>query len=160
MLKTHPHAESRSSFKYPPGGLLQLRGVVQEEELRNPTMLDKNGESCLIVLKNGTTTGLTMGRASGIGSFVRYQNSDSDVAPTTAMELAIHPSSREDGPFSGGGDSRSAIVDGRGRIVGILTGGTGTMPTTDITYATPYYWLDQRIKDAYPGFHLYPIVTA
>jgi hypothetical protein len=66
----HPHVESRNSFKYPRGGLLQLQDVAKEDELRYPTMLDANGEECLIVVKNGNTTGVTIGRATGIESFV------------------------------------------------------------------------------------------
>src|SRR6266511_3734887 len=47
----------RAKFKYPRGGLM-------EGELRRPTMLDANGEECLIVVKNGISTGVTLGRAT------------------------------------------------------------------------------------------------
>jgi len=57
----YPHAEARTSFKYPDDGLLQLRDVVQEGELRHPCMLDQDGEECLLVIKNGSATGLTIG---------------------------------------------------------------------------------------------------
>lgn len=56
VLKMHSHAESRTSFQSPWDGLLQLRDVVKEDELRHPTTLDANGEECLIVIKNGSTT--------------------------------------------------------------------------------------------------------
>lgn len=155
-----PRAESRPSFEYPRNGLLQLRGVLQEDELRHPTMLDKDGESCLLVLKNGNTSGLTMGRASGITSFVRWDDPDCGLTPATSEELAIHPYSKYDGPFSEPGDSGSVVADSQGRIAGILTGGsTSITDSADISYATPYHWLEQRIKDTCPGFHLYPIVA-
>jgi len=67
----HPHPEGRSDFKYPPGGLLQVRGVVKDDEIRKPQHLDANGEKCLIVVKHGKTTGSTLGRLNGIESFVR-----------------------------------------------------------------------------------------
>ena len=48
-VKLHPHPKACTFFKYPPGGLLQLQGVVNEAELHSPTMLDKNGEACLFI---------------------------------------------------------------------------------------------------------------
>jgi len=33
-----------------------------------------------------------------------------------------------------------------GRIVGILTGGAGPTDETDITYLTPYWWIERQIK--------------
>jgi hypothetical protein len=71
MKKMYPHAETRANYKYPRGGLMQLRYFVKDGELRRPTMLDANGEQCLIVVKNGATTGVTLGRATDIESFVR-----------------------------------------------------------------------------------------
>jgi hypothetical protein len=114
-----------TSFKYPLSGFLQLRDIVREDELRHPTMLDGNGEECLVVVKNGNATGATIGRATGIESFVREYNAHG--IHSTSMELAIYPYSHsfEDGAFSAPGDSGSVIADPNGRIVGILTGGAG-----------------------------------
>ncbi|KAM6489864.1 hypothetical protein JOM56_013416, partial [Amanita muscaria] len=51
------------------------------------------------------------------------------------------------GAFYTLGDSGSIIADPMGRIVGLLTGGSGQTDSTDVTYATPFYWLlDERIK--------------
>lgn len=149
-------AKSCASLKYPKNGLMQLRDVVKEDKLSHPSMLDANGEECLIVIKNGNTSGVTIGRASGIESFVReygvYGN-------WTSMEIAIYPYSSKDGAFSVPGDSGSIIADPNGCIVGILTGGTGGQTDTyDVTYATPYYWVHERIKEAFPNSYLYPIV--
>jgi hypothetical protein len=157
MLKMHPHAESRTSFKYPHGGLLQLRDIAKEDELRHPTMLDANGEECLIVVKNGNTTGVTIGRATGIESYVREY--DDYGIRSTSMEVAIYPYSHKDGAFSAPGDSGSVIADANGDIVGILTGGAGKTDSTDVTYASPYYWVNERIKEAFPSAHLYPITA-
>ncbi|KAF8314117.1 uncharacterized protein EI90DRAFT_3136274 [Cantharellus anzutake] len=44
ILKMHPNAATCASLKYPRGRLLQLRGVVKDNELRHPTMLDADGE--------------------------------------------------------------------------------------------------------------------
>jgi hypothetical protein len=155
MMKMHPHAETRTNFKYPPGGLIQLRDFVKYDELCHPTMLDANGEECLMVIKNGTTTGLTVGRATGIKSFVRqYKDYEID---STSMEVAVHSYSNKDGPFSAPGDSGSAVGDANSRIVGMLTGGAGLTNRTDITYLSAYHSLNECIKKAFPNSHLFLI---
>ena len=151
----HPHPEGRSSFKYPVGGLLQVKGIVKEEEIRQPTLLDANGEECLIVIKHGKSTGVTIGRGTGIESFVREYH-DYGIK-STSMEIAIYPYNHKDGAFSAPGDSGSIVVDGLGRIVGLLTGGSGTTDSTDVTYVTPYFWVEEQIKKAFPDCYLYPI---
>ena len=40
-------------------------------------------------------------------------------------------------PFSVEGDSGALVVDAEGRMGGMLTGGSGSLETTDVTYATP-----------------------
>ena len=135
---------------------MKVKGVVKEDEIRKPKQLDANGEECLIVIKNGKTTGATIGRGTGIESFVREY--DHYGIKRTSMEIAIYPYSHKDGAFSAGGDSGSIVVDGQGYIVGMLTGGTGATESTDVTYLTPYFWLDERVKQAFPNSHLYPIV--
>jgi hypothetical protein len=152
-----PHAESRASFGYPLGGLLQLRDVAKEDELRHPTALDANGEECLIVIKNGNTTGATIGRATDIESFVREY--DDHGICSTSMGVAIYSYGYKDGAFSAPGDSGSVIADADGRIVGILTGGAGKADHIDVTYASPYYWVDECIRKAFPDSCLYPIVA-
>jgi hypothetical protein len=151
----HPHPEGRSSFEYPVDGLLQVEGIVKEEEIRQPTLLDANGEECLIVIKNGRSTGVTIGRGTGMESFVREYHDHG--IKSTSMEIAIHSYSHKDGAFSAPGDSGSIVVDGLGRIVGLLTGGTGTADSTDVSYVTPYFWVEERIKKAFPHSYLYPI---
>jgi hypothetical protein len=152
----YPHFAARSSFKYPRGRLLQIRDIMKEDQLRHPTTLDVNGEECIIVVKNGNTTGVTIGRASGIESFIREY--DSHDISSTSMEIAIYSYSHKDSAFSAAGDSGAIITDGKGSIVGLLTGGAGQTDSTDVTYASPYYWVNERIKETFPNAHLYPIV--
>jgi hypothetical protein len=135
---------------------LKVKGVVKEDEIRKPKQLDANGEECLIVIKNGKTTGATIGRGTGIESFVREY--DDYGIRSTSMEIAIYPYSHRDGAFSAPGDSGSIVVDGQGFVVGMLTGGAGATESTDVTYLTPYFWLEERIKQAFPDSYLYPIV--
>jgi hypothetical protein len=117
---------------------------------RSPKQLDADGERCLLVIENGRSTHDTFGRGSGIESFVLVDCANSvrtineyDLQETS-KEFAVYPYS----PFSAPGDSGSIVTDGQGRIVG----------TTDVTYVTPYFWLQQRIK-VFPGSHLYPMET-
>ncbi|KAK0497114.1 hypothetical protein EDD18DRAFT_1056447, partial [Armillaria luteobubalina] len=56
-----PHPKGHSSFKYLVGGLLQVTDAIEEHEIRQPTLLDANGEECSIVITNGRITGVTIG---------------------------------------------------------------------------------------------------
>ena len=145
-------------FKYPPGGLLQLQGIINEAELHSPTMLNKNGETCLFVLQNGNATGATIGHTTGIKSFVQEYDHHPNgyTIHTTSMELAVHPYGKVDGPFSAPGDSGSVITDPSGHIVSIITGSTGVRDSVDVTYAMPYCWIQDCIKKAFPHSHFYP----
>jgi hypothetical protein len=134
---------------------MQLRDFVKDGELHRPTMLDANGEHCLIVVKNGAATGVTLGRATGIESFVR-EYKDYGIS-LTSMEIAVYPYSHKDGAFSARGDSGSVVGDANSRIVGMLTGGTGLTDSTDVTYVSPYYFLNEQIKKAFPNSYLYLI---
>jgi hypothetical protein len=57
------------------------------------------------------------------------------------------------------GGSGSVVVDGEGCLVELLTGGSETTVSTDVTYNTPYFWLEERVKKVFPCCFLYPIVV-
>ena len=157
-MKMFPRTDATMTFKYPCDRILELQDIMQEDQMHNPDMLDHNGEPCLLVIKNGNTTGLTIGRATGIFSFVReyFLNGTHQ----TSMEWAILPYDNKSGVFAAPGDSGSIIADAHGRIGGLLTGGAGNMESSDITYATPFFWLLQCIKNnGFPDAHLYPVVA-
>jgi len=145
-----------TSFEYPfDDRLLSLQGVIGEDELRHPQLFDAEGEHCLMVIKSGCTTGVTIGRATGVQSFVReYFPNDTQ---GTSMQWAILPYDQKAGAFSAPGDSGAIIVDGKGRIGGLLIGDTGKAESKsiDVTYATPFYWLLKRIHTHFPDAHLY-----
>ena len=82
------HVEVGTS-KYLRGDLLQLRGVVKEDKVCHPIMLDTNGKDCTIVIKNDITTGIT------IGSGNAYLQQLLDI-----IEIAIYPYSHQGGSFS------------------------------------------------------------
>ena len=58
--------------------------------------------------KNGTTTGITVGRTTGIESFVRQYAGKDFTIHSTSMEIAVHSYSPKDKAFSVPGDSGSS----------------------------------------------------
>jgi hypothetical protein len=154
----YPRIDAASTFKYPDDRLLRLRGLISEDIMRNPDMFDHDGEPCLFVIKDGKTTGVTIGRATGIFSYIREYFGNN--THRTSMEWAILPYDNKSGVFSAPGDSGSMIADPVGRICGLLTGGAGKTESLDITYATPFFWLLPRIKaNGFPHAHLYPVMA-
>lgn len=122
-------------------------------------MWDSEGELCSLVVKNGNATGTTIGRANGIFSIVREYSNDPSIHQT-AMEWGIINYDSKSGAFSKPGDSGSIIADIRGRIGGMLTGGSGKTESSDITYATPCWWLLERIRaNGFPDAHLNVVAT-
>lgn len=149
----YPDPTAPSTFKYPLHRLLPIQGVIPEDELAHPRMRDKDGEPCILLIKNGCATNTTIGRGTGIRSFVR--NYFPDGTPQTSKELAILGYDKFQ-VFSDRGDSGSVIVDGQGRVAALLTGGAGQTKSTDITYAAPFEWLWERIKAKFPDVHFHP----
>ncbi|EJD04750.1 uncharacterized protein FOMMEDRAFT_119956 [Fomitiporia mediterranea MF3/22] len=152
----YPNAADRKDYRYPQDGLLQAYGVVQDAEIRNPQNLEANGDKCLFVVKNGMATGTTVGRANGLESFTRYYPEYG--IKHTSVEMAVMPYDKKHGKFSDAGDSGSIVLARDGRIVGILTGSRGPADETDVTYLTPYWWIEEQIKSKYPGCYLYEVV--
>ena len=144
-----PQPEDQEGYEYPDDGLLQAYGVVGNDEIRQPQTLDIHGEKALLVVKNGLATGTTLGRVNGLESFTRTYTEYG--VEHTSIEIAILAYDRKHGPFSTKGDSGAIILDRAGRIVALLTGGAGTADEVDITYGTPYWWLEEQIKTAIPG---------
>jgi hypothetical protein len=108
----------------------------------------------LLVVKSVNATGTTIGRANGIFSIVREYFIDMSINQTS-MEWGILNYKSKSEVFSEPGDSGSAIADIRGRIGGMLTGGAGKKKSPDITYATPFWWLLERIRaNGFPNVHL------
>ena len=148
-----PYPEDRANYEYPDDGLLQVNGIVKDEEIRQHQHLDAHGERAFLVVKNGLATGTTIGRVNGLDSFTRvYSDYGTE---RTSIETAVLPYDNQHGPFSAPGDSGAIILDRIGRIVALLTSGGGTAHETDVTYAMPYWWLEEQIKEAFPDCHLY-----
>ena len=76
----------------------------------------------------------------------------------TSTETAVYPYSNKDGAFSDRGDSGSIVADSKDRVVGLLVAGAGATEGTDVTYLTPYWWIEEQIKIEYPNILLYGAV--
>jgi hypothetical protein len=150
----YPRADAQSGFKYPDERLLELRGILAEDRMRQPDTKDHNGENCLYVIKRGLTTLTTIGRATGSFSYARQYFANQ--THQDSIEWAILPYD-DSGAFSKGGDSGSMIASGSGEFGGLLTGGSGKTEPSDITYATPMFWLWPIIQTKFPNANLLPV---
>ncbi|VDB85517.1 unnamed protein product [Peniophora sp. CBMAI 1063] len=149
---------------YPRDCLLQASGVVQATEIHEPLHRDANGEKCLLVVKNGLATGTTIGRVMGMESFTRTY--EDHAIKDTSIEIGVLPYGmapkdryfRGPVPFSAPGDSGAIVLTREGRILGMITGGAGSLAGTDITYLTPYWYIEEEIKKVFPDSRLYEVV--
>lgn len=134
-----------TTFKYPEDRKLRIFGCATREELAAPAEFDNDGEPCLMVGKDGNTTGLTVGRYSGLESLT-------NALGVVSRELAVYNAGIEGvEAFAAKGDSGSLvwhIKDGKARIVGQVHSGNnrGSWTTNHITYCTPGWYLLAEIK--------------
>jgi hypothetical protein len=148
----YPWAADHADFAYPQDGLLSIFDVVSESKKRQPTQRNGRGSPGMPIIKTGLTTGTTVGWLSELESLVRHY--DFYDIKFTSFKTTIVPYGGR-GAFSKGGDSGSIILDRKGRIVTLLTGGGGLTGKTDATFATAWYGLEPHIKNTLEGIHLY-----
>ena len=153
MKMMYPNPKNGHSFTHPDDRLLWLFGSIPMKDMRHPPDIDQDDEACLMVVKDGNTTGLTIGRANGVRSLQRNYK---DGPTGYSLEWTIVSYDTMSGPFSRPGDSGAVVADGRGRIGGIITGGSGVTDENDVTYATSIHFLMKRIKTKFPRAHLHP----
>ncbi|KAJ7900280.1 hypothetical protein B0H14DRAFT_3080626 [Mycena olivaceomarginata] len=127
----YPNSNSKTVFKFPSDRLLRLRDCVSANLLASPDCYDDNGEPCLIVMKDGNTTDLTVGRFVGLEAYT------CDEFGIESIELAIYNYNKH-------------IFAGDGRLVGILHSGMPKGASNHVTYATPAWWILEQIKVHYP----------
>ncbi|KAH9007518.1 hypothetical protein EDB83DRAFT_2509321 [Lactarius deliciosus] len=132
----YPKNGGRTVFKFPTNRQLRINGWVTRELLANPDCFDMNGEPCLIVMKDGNATGLTVGRYAGLEAYL------CDELGVESIELAIFNYNNSSGPFSSEGDSGSLIFDGTGKMVGILHSG--------MEKGASSHWAIDQLKLRYP----------
>ncbi|KAL1671785.1 hypothetical protein EV122DRAFT_295299 [Schizophyllum commune] len=152
-----PQHHDHRDFHVPEDLLLQLEDYVREDEFRNPKNRDVNDVDTLLDVKNGHITGTTFGRVNGLDSITRtYDAHGFKVDAKEVLILGYDTKTGKNERFSDGGDSGSIVVDRRGRLIGLLTGGKGPTSATDQSYVTPYYRLKEKIEAKFDGAHLLP----
>lgn len=67
----NPNVQNRHKLSYPVDRQLLPRGILPIGEMTRPQMLDKDDNPCLLMLKRGRTTGVTVGIANEIFSYTR-----------------------------------------------------------------------------------------
>ncbi|KAJ1306713.1 hypothetical protein OPQ81_007703 [Rhizoctonia solani] len=153
MSFMYPRHDAPSEFDYPEDRLFRLRAILSADEISDPNNQDHNGDPVRFVIKRGLTTRTTIGRLTGFESHARRYTV---LGHLDSLEAAIYPYDNDSGPFSRGGDSGSLIADSLAKFGALLTGGTGTTDSSDITYVTPMYWLwNEVVKPKFPGATLY-----
>ena len=66
----YPRSGGRTAFKWPTNRQLRITGCVTRELLAVPDCFDSNGAPCLIVMKVGNTTDLTVGHYAGLEAYL------------------------------------------------------------------------------------------
>ena len=131
----YPIVSERTGDMYPEDGLLPISSSVPRSEMFPPTQHNKEGKLPMPVIKNGATTGTTIGWLNGLESRTRHYGKDGQHTFTSTETTIVPYSGSQTGAFSGDGDSGSIILDRKGRIVGMITGGAGPneKDPTDVT---------------------------
>ena len=140
----YPQSGGRTAFEFPPNRQLRINGLIPRELIVNPDLYDSAGKPCLIVMKDGCTTDLTVGRYAGLEAYL------CDKFGVESIELAIYNYDEHSGPFSVKGDSGSLIFDGKGRMLGVLHSGMPKGGSNHVTSATPAEFAIEQLKKRYP----------
>lgn len=88
-----------------------------------------------MVMKNGSTFNLTIGRLNSIRALVRMYSNDGQPGKMS-KEGCVFPRNSKSHSFSARRDSGSAVIDGIGRVCGIIAGGDGARDVSDSTFVT------------------------
>lgn len=155
--------DGRSEYKLPLQHTVRMEGCSTERDLASPTVTDTEDQHCIIVGKDGATTGLTVGRYAGLMSYVRRDDG------AVSRELAVYNAGYEDRlhqyrnniePFSAAGDSGALVwhtVGARAQIFGQLHSAEniGGSTSCHVSYCTPGWHLVDRIKKKFPHAEFY-----
>ncbi|KAH9887288.1 hypothetical protein C8Q73DRAFT_657226, partial [Cubamyces lactineus] len=154
-----PANPTRGAFKYPGDRLLRFSGTVSDEEMYKPSseartegLEDNVPLSLRMVLKNGNTTDLTVGRLNTIRAFTGKPGAMS-------KELAVLPRGSTSGPFAAKGDSGSVVVDAKGRVCGLVTGGDGDVDVSDCAFLTSIDFVVRRLLSCGIRANIFPLPT-
>jgi hypothetical protein len=149
----YPNLRNSHSFDYPGDHLLSLWGTIMDDKMCKPTLYDQNSNPCIMVIKHGRTTGLTVSHANNILSYTHNYFSNNY---KVSKEWAILPFDNRSSAFTAKGNSSAVIVNDARWIGGLLTGSSGATDFTDVTYVIPISFVlkaihgDKSLTKAYP----------
>ncbi|KAF8885889.1 hypothetical protein CPB84DRAFT_1850262 [Gymnopilus junonius] len=87
-------------FAYPGNRLFGLTGTIPKEEIREPQMLDASGDPCLMVLKRGKSTDVTVGKANTYASYTRKYPSVSERDNVVSKQWLVIPLEEDSALFA------------------------------------------------------------
>ncbi|KAI0768163.1 hypothetical protein BD413DRAFT_614815 [Trametes elegans] len=128
-------------FRFPDERKLRIVACATEDDFAHPAEFDAEGQRCLMVGKDGSTMGLTVGRYAGVMSFIGHE------VDIVSRELGIYNAGLDVADSSSKkGDPGSLIWHprtGAACMVGQLHSGRNKGQTTGnhIIYATPVWYL-------------------
>ncbi|TFK52959.1 hypothetical protein OE88DRAFT_1320541 [Heliocybe sulcata] len=155
----HPSHTNQPSFKYPSNRLLHFRGTLSTDEMHSPNAknVDDRGDPTIMVLKHGSSSGLTIGCLNSIRAVVRRPFTD---GPTGfSREVIVLPRSSKSGAFSECGDSGAVMINGLGAVAGMLTAGNGATKVSDCSYVTPITCLLECLKECDFSANIFPVAV-
>lgn len=123
----------------------------------NPKNKDHDNDPIIMVMKNGNSSNLTVGRLNIIRALVRTYSKGQP--GKMRKEVCVLPRNSKSGSFSEDGDSGSAVIDGTGRVCGIIPGGDGATDVSDCTFVTSINFLLKRLKSFGIDPNIFPLPT-
>jgi hypothetical protein len=156
----HPHPANPNSFKYPKNCLFELYSTISDKEMwkLDGRTLNHHNNPCIMVIKRGYASGLTIGRLNSIRSVTRVPSKD--WPGQESKEIVVFPRNSKSSAFSQPGDSGSAVIDGKGRLARLITGGAGNTKVSDCTYVTSINFLIEHMLEYDLKANLSPSLNA
>ncbi|KEP45083.1 hypothetical protein V565_320990 [Rhizoctonia solani 123E] len=153
--KMYPCTDGSPLFKYPKGRLLPVCGMISEQLMHEPNMHNKNREHCLLVIKNSNRTGVIIGCATGIESFVHNEGTNQ-----CSKEWAVFNYDCNSLAFFHNSDSGSMVIDRLGLMGSILHRGAGKTESSNVSYIIPMCKLWPWFKAVFTKAQFYHQDTA
>ncbi|KAG0697475.1 hypothetical protein DFH29DRAFT_984263 [Suillus ampliporus] len=150
-----PLGGGSTTFKFPNERKLRVEGCATKEDLTHSAEFDSQGQHCLIVSKDGNTTGLTVGCYASLVSFTLNEVS------IQSIKLSIYNLGDKTAKvFSTKGDSGSLVwhmTNGKAHIIGQLHSehNKGGSTSNHVTYCTPGWYLLGQIKTRFKHADFY-----
>ena len=146
-----------SSFKYHRSRLLRFCDLVSDKVFKANFKTNVDHDN-IMVMKNGSASNLTIGCLNIVQAFVRTYSIDGQPGKMS-KEVCVPPRNSKSGSLSVRGDSGSAVIDGIGRVCGIITDGDGATDVSDCPFVTSIRFLLKRLKSFGIEANIFPFAS-